>query len=687
MDGAGIRVVRPPPGGDTRPPVLPDLTVLLAVILGLAAWSVPGSAPATAPFGTLLLIAVSSGLCRMAAARGREAAAQGDLAGAAAAARLIGLWPLLAWIAALQFFAWGPWVTQHIPRVLWMVPLLVVLLPAGALFAAAWIARAEVEGAVARTRGLLPRTEGPGAAVRAGLKRNALILLPILLITGVAEALHVAGELGVAWARSAALWVENLPLLQLALYAGLFLLLVPFLPAIVARATRARPLAPGPLRERLEAAARAIRLDYRDLYVWDTGGRIVNALVVGFGRTRRILITDRLLADLPEEEVEAVFLHEAGHAKRRHLPLYLVIFLTVALWLDAVQAPLLAIGLSPFLILLLHLAFFWFVLLGLISRRFEREADLFAVDFAERVPQEQLALPGILTPLPATAVHLVRAFERLRRATGGQSPAHRHGTLDDRMRMVAAYASSEEVRVRQRRIGRQLRVGIAVAALGAGALTLAGLPAQVDGARGTILTGQARHLEQRALVRAEADDLEAARELWTQARALLRRAAALGPDATHAAERRVAAAGISFDHLGDREGARQDLDALPAAGAHEDLARVWTAFHAETLRARLEAAEGHAAAAEAAYQRAQTLHLRLAGAPEVSGAMRRWVDEVLRLARAGIDAQAPAGPESEARHALARQRLAALAGGRDAEPEWRELRRIAAAALKALGPP
>jgi STE24 endopeptidase len=96
-------------------------------------------------------------------------------------------------------------------------------------------------------------------------------------------------------------------------------LLALVLPALLARLISSE-LPAGPQRDRLEGLARALRLRYREMRLWKTGGRGLNAMVVGLTPgTRRIFVTDGLLRALAPHEVEAVFCHEAGHARRHHL--------------------------------------------------------------------------------------------------------------------------------------------------------------------------------------------------------------------------------------------------------------------------------------------------------------------------------------------------------------------------------
>ena len=53
---------------------------------------------------------------------------------------------------------------------------------------------------------------------------------------------------------------------------------------------------------------------------WKTGGSTFNAMVAGFmPHFRALLVSDRLLDQLPREQVAMVILHEAAHLRRRHV--------------------------------------------------------------------------------------------------------------------------------------------------------------------------------------------------------------------------------------------------------------------------------------------------------------------------------------------------------------------------------
>ena len=167
-------------------------------------------------------------------------------------------------------------------------------------------------------------------------------------------------------------------------------------PLFVRLAWPTRRLPEGPLRDRLERLARRHRFRCSDILVWDTGGSLVNAGVTGaFPFFRYVLLSDALVDSLEPRRVEAVFGHEIGHIAHRHLG-YFAFFLIASLgvmallgqgvsWLarDAMGGRLGRTLPAPYdvavqagLTLAAFGAFFLLVF-GWISRRFERQADVF----------------------------------------------------------------------------------------------------------------------------------------------------------------------------------------------------------------------------------------------------------------------------------------------------------------------
>jgi STE24 endopeptidase len=121
-----------------------------------------------------------------------------------------------------------------------------------------------------------------------------------------------------------------------------------------------------------------------------------NAFFTGFGRFRRIVLYDTLIAQLTPEELEAVLAHEIGHYRLGHIPRMLALstvftvggFLALA-WLadnpefnEAFRFP--AFEQAPAFLLFALLSgtvTFWLSpLTNLLSRRHEYQADAFARD-------------------------------------------------------------------------------------------------------------------------------------------------------------------------------------------------------------------------------------------------------------------------------------------------------------------
>ena len=182
-----------------------------------------------------------------------------------------------------------------------------------------------------------------------------------------------------------------------ALLFGFQLLMIVLYPKLILPLfNKLSPLPAGELRARLLALGERTGFRAQTIEVMDGSKRSghSNAFFTGFGRFRRIVLFDTLMAQLAPEELEAVLAHEIGHYKLGHIPRFLV--LTAGLQLGAfaavawlAQAPwfntafgLPAGVLAPaFLLfgLLGGLVTFWFSPLGhWLSRRHEYQADAFA---------------------------------------------------------------------------------------------------------------------------------------------------------------------------------------------------------------------------------------------------------------------------------------------------------------------
>lgn len=184
-------------------------------------------------------------------------------------------------------------------------------------------------------------------------------------------------------------------------------------PTILTKVWRTSPLPEGALRDRLDSLCDRINLRCRDILIWKTDGLMINAAVMGlWAPVRYVLLSDALLSSMSPEQVEAVFGHEAGHVHHRHIPNFLIFALVGWLTVSALMELLaqLAISgmwpLSSFTVQLVGVIVtiaYWAIGFGWVSRRFERQADLFGARCV--APQSR---SGCVTPC---SVHLDKPSE------------------------------------------------------------------------------------------------------------------------------------------------------------------------------------------------------------------------------------------------------------------------------------
>jgi Zn-dependent protease with chaperone function len=170
------------------------------------------------------------------------------------------------------------------------------------------------------------------------------------------------------------------------------LILAVFLPLLVRPLLGLKRLPEGPTRDRLEATARRLGVRFSDLLLWPTRGMMANAMVIGVVPwARYVIFTDRLLDGLEPDELDAVFGHEAGHARYGHLPFYMVFLMltgTAASGLvlligaalgEHTHAVTLPASFRPFVALppLACVGLYLFAVFGWLSRVCERQADIF----------------------------------------------------------------------------------------------------------------------------------------------------------------------------------------------------------------------------------------------------------------------------------------------------------------------
>jgi STE24 endopeptidase len=252
---------------------------------------------------------------------------------------------------------------------------------------------------------ILPRRYGLSKQGLAGWLRDRAKGLGLQLVLGLALITVVYWLIG----RLPTLW-------WLAAAAIMFLgsLILTWLtpPFIIPLFYKLKPLEEGELKERLVGLARRAGVDIAECLIMDLSSKATtaNAMVTGWGKFRRIIFTDTLLAGYSQDEIEMTLGHELGH--RIHHDISRLIGIRAATFLLAFYLTDLALrggvalfslpGISdiaglPWLILVLALV--TFILqpaLNWYSRRAETAADETALALTNK-PQAFITLMTKLT--------------------------------------------------------------------------------------------------------------------------------------------------------------------------------------------------------------------------------------------------------------------------------------------------
>jgi Zn-dependent protease with chaperone function len=181
-------------------------------------------------------------------------------------------------------------------------------------------------------------------------------------------------------------------------------------PELLRRILRTSSMEEGPLRRRLESLCRRSGMKYRDILIWHTHFNVGNAAVMGLlPQFRYILLSDLLLERMDDDQIEAVFAHEIGHVVHRHMAWYVVLILILMFGFAGIWQAAQSFGwlgelpLAPKDWVVLSLgcgASAFFLIFGFLSRRFERQADVYAARILEAAkPASAAAGAQALVPL------------------------------------------------------------------------------------------------------------------------------------------------------------------------------------------------------------------------------------------------------------------------------------------------
>lgn len=159
------------------------------------------------------------------------------------------------------------------------------------------------------------------------------------------------------------------------------------------------PLSDGELRNSIELFSQKAGFELTNIYVMDASKRTTkaNAYFTGLGSKKRIVLFDTLINDLTTDEIVAVLAHEIGHYKKKHTIIQLIVsilqtglllyilsfFLNSQSISEAMGSniPSFHLGILAFSLLFTPISIFIGLLMNILSRKNEYEADSYACSF------------------------------------------------------------------------------------------------------------------------------------------------------------------------------------------------------------------------------------------------------------------------------------------------------------------
>jgi STE24 endopeptidase len=181
------------------------------------------------------------------------------------------------------------------------------------------------------------------------------------------------------------------------LFVAIMLLMTMFYASVfVPLFNKLTPLPEGELRTEIEQYCTKVGFKLDNLFVMDGSKRSTkaNAFFSGLGAKKRIVLFDTLVDNYTKEEITAVLAHEVGHYKKKHTLTSLILSalqVGVMLFLFSlvisskqiplalgIQEPSFHIGFLVFSILYTPLSMLTGVLMNMVSRKNEYEADNYA---------------------------------------------------------------------------------------------------------------------------------------------------------------------------------------------------------------------------------------------------------------------------------------------------------------------
>lgn len=409
----------------------------------------PPTAPALILAPLTLLWAIAHAICFRA---GRMLDATGEVAAAIAAERAVSICRTIGglhFVATSSAIAWSTIVSTHaidLPAITQLLAVAPVLL----FFAALWWSFAPIELRLREAR--LMRQFRQGEAVHrpptrlefvwANFRHSVmLVLIPLVLLS--------------AWRDVLRQWGDHLPFLsrlsaEAASWArlaydltGVALVFI-LTPALIGLVWDTVPITSGPFHQSLADMCRAYAVRMRTPLLWRTHGSMVNGAVLGLvWPFRYLMFTDALFDRLSARQVEGVAAHEVGHIKRHHI-FWLGVSVFAAVMLGEAIGLLIAWLLrageqtTERLVIATSIASVAFVF-GWVSRRFEWQADAFAVQHLSRFGDlhKPDVLPSeVVTPESIDAMTSALLDVAFVNGMNPRAFTFRHGSIATRVRKL-----------------------------------------------------------------------------------------------------------------------------------------------------------------------------------------------------------------------------------------------------------
>ncbi len=252
----------------------------------------------------------------------------------------------------------------------------------------------------------------------------------------------------------------NLPLsgaLESVLSFGPAIVVMVLSPLLLRHVLHTQRLPESRLRRSLVATADRTGVACREILLWRTQNNMGNAAVMGLiPQVRFVMLSDLLLESMTDLQIQAVFAHELGHVKHRHLAWFVLFFLSVSGCLFGVAG---SVGDA------LHLRGNWkeaYDLIsmlvctaaliggfGFISRWFERQADVFASRAIQESTDLIAEIPDLPVPTPPDIGANIFASALLRVAVVNNIPiAARnwtHGSIASRIDYIRNFGRDPRV--------------------------------------------------------------------------------------------------------------------------------------------------------------------------------------------------------------------------------------------------